>query len=152
MARPINFDSLNLDNTEYIAPDFIITPPEEPPIWVIDENNGLVRNPPALGLGEDYNIKTEETLEILPPLGGGNIGTIAVTPTGQISNGGLPETGSGNVLMTMTGAQTKPTQTGTNNAPVADLTAKIQTLAAEKPLLVFGAIGLGLYFLLKDKK
>lgn len=145
MARPINFDSLNLDNTEYIAPDFIITPPEEPPIWVIDDNNGLVRNPPALGLGEDYNIKTEETLEILPPLGGGNVGTLPVTSTGAVTNGG-------NVLMTMAGAQNKPTQTGTNSAPVADLTAKIQTLAAEKPLLVFGVIGLGLYFLLKDKK
>lgn len=152
MARPIRFDNLNLDNTEYIAPDFIITPPEEPPIWVIDENgnggginNDWTMHPPALGLGDDYNIKTEETLEILPPLGGGNVGTLPVTSTGAIANGG-------NVLMTMAGAQNKPTQTGTNSAPVADLTAKIQTLAAEKPLLVFGAIGLGLYFLLKDKK
>ena len=145
MARPINFDSLNLDNTEYIAPDFVITPPDDPLIFVGGENGsggGVIDiiphaiHPPVFNKDAppDEIITLGDTLPV---------------------NNNVPATNTnkgGGVLMTMTGAQANSTQTGTNGAPVADLTAKIQTLAAEKPLLVFGAIGLGLYFLLKDKK
>lgn len=145
MARPINFDSLNLDNTEYIAPDFVIAPPDDPPIFVGGEN------------GSGGGVIDITPHAIHPPVFNKDAPPDEIITLGDTLpvNNNVPATNTnkgGGVLMTMTGAQANSTQTGTNGAPVADLTAKIQTLAAEKPLLVFGAIGLGLYFLLKDKK
>jgi hypothetical protein len=145
MARVISFDDLNGSNTEYVAPELRIVSPDDPPIFVGDEN----------GSGGGFIDITPHAIH--PPVFNKDAPPDEVLILGDTLpvGSGVPATNTnkgGGVLMTMTGAQANSTQGGIASAPVADLTAKIQTLATEQPLLVFGAIGLGLYLLLKDKK
>lgn len=146
MARMIDFRDLNFGDPNGWA-DVTTIAPEPLPI-IINEPPLPTHLPP---LPHDVNGNT--VLDIVPH-------ALRIPPLGVYYNDDPLYNGSsgGSVLMTMTG-NGKPlgsgaVNTSNTNTPVSvpAITDKLQTLAQEKPLLFFGAIGLGLYFLLKDKK